>query len=125
MNIATIFNTKCKEFLKDMKEVYPENINIAPLQTQLRIISTTTERLPIEAFIQNCMWAYNKIKIKDEDFFLGQCLDGTVLEPLKLQIIWVTASDNTKNQVWKYIKLFFMLAEKYKNKKLRKISKDD
>ena len=42
MNIAKIFNDKCKEFLKDMKEVYPENPSIIPLQTQLRIVCTTT-----------------------------------------------------------------------------------
>lgn len=119
MNIAKIFNTKCKEFLKDMKEVYPENPNITPLQTQLRIVCTTNERFAIESFVENCMWAYDKVKTKDEDFFLGQCLDGTILEPLKLKTIWVTASKNTKTQVWKYVQLFFMLAEKY-NKKHKK-----
>ncbi len=116
MNIPKIFNTKCKEFLKDMKEVYPENTSITPLQTQLRILSTTTEKFPIESFVQHCMWAYNKVKSKDEDFFLGQCLNGTILEPLNLKDIWLTASDNTKECVWKYVQLFFLLAHKYKIK---------
>jgi hypothetical protein len=120
MNIAKIFNDKCKEFLKDMKEVYPENPSITSLQTQLRIICTTSEKFPIESFIENCMWAHYKVKKKDEDFFLGQCLDGTVLESLNLKEIWKISSKNTKLQVWKYLELFFMLADKYQNKKVKK-----
>ena len=54
---------------------------------------------------------------KNAIFFLEHDLSGTILDDLNLKLIWKDANDNTKKQIWLYIKVIFKICEKYINSK--------
>jgi|TARA_B110000914_G_C15474228_1_gene452257 hypothetical protein len=123
MSYVQAFNKQCLNFLGEMAKTYPENKEILPIKNQYLLITKTNERWGIQNFIDTCWKFYPNIKENDERFFLEYDLSGTILDELNLKKIWTHANDNTKKQIWLYIKVIFKIVEKYTNSKnLKKIS---
>lgn len=120
MSYVQAFNKQCLNFLGEMAKTYPENKEILPIKNQFLLVTKTNERWGIQNFIKTCWKFYPNIKVNDEKFFLEYDLSGTILDELNLKEIWKNATDNTKKQIWLYVKVIFKIVEKYQNSKTLK-----
>lgn len=120
MSYVQAFNKQCLNFLGEMAKTYPENKEILPIKNQYLLVTKTNERWGIQNFIKTCWKFYPNIKVNDEKFFLEYDLSGTILDELNLKEIWENATDNTKKQIWLYVKVIFKIVEKYQNSKTLK-----
>lgn len=113
--IVNVFNKKLMEFIKEIIEMYPTNKDFKSMRSQLRMIISTSENLPIENFKKYVANEYrNNIDSRNEDFFLKLDLSGTPFASLNyLKDMWLNTSEGTKDAMWKYIELLTKLSDKY------------
>jgi hypothetical protein len=114
--IVSIFNKKLMDFIKEIIEIYPNNKDFKSMRTQIRMVISSSENLPITNFKKHVTHKYkDNIISKDEDFFLNLDLTGTPFVSFNyLKDLWKNMSENTKNAMWKHIELLTKLSEKYK-----------
>lgn len=113
--IITIFNKKLMDFVKEIIEIYPDNRDFKSMRSQLRLVISSSETLPIEKYKKYVSDVYaDNIKTRNEDFFLKLDLTGTPFASFNyLKDMWKVTSDNTKNAMWKYVELLTALSNKY------------
>lgn len=110
-----VFNKKLMEFVKEVIEMYPDNKDFKSMRSQLRMIMSSAENLPIQKFKELVTIPYSKkIYEKDELFFLELDLSGTPFESFNyLKKMWKTTTPTTKEAMWKYVELLTKLSEKF------------
>lgn len=111
------FNKQIKNFFKQITEVYPDLKEIKQIKAQLNMALIANEEIAIKNFNIHLVNKYEKqILSQDENFFLNFDLSGTVLSELNhLKTVYTSASDNTKQCIWKYCKVLTLLSKKYAN----------
>lgn len=113
--ILIIFNKKLMEFIKEIIEIYPTNKDFKSMRSQLRIVMSSAETIPIEKFKKYVSLKYKtEIETRNEDFFLQLDLSGTPFASFNyLKDLWKNTSEGTKEAMWKYIELLKKLSDKY------------
>lgn len=113
--IVNIFNKKLMEFVKEIIDMYPDNKDFKSMRSQLRMIISTSETLPIEKFKIYVSQKYeDNINSRNENFFLKLDLTGTPFASFNyLKDMWVNTSSLTKDAMWKYVELLTKLSNKY------------
>ena len=112
---AKAFNTQIFKFFDEIIKMYPSVKEFKSLKMKIRTAAAMKDSITIEMFHKVIVGYYLKqITEKDEKFFLTLNLDGTPLASLShLRTLWATASDTTKNSIWKYIELLTKLSVAY------------
>ena len=115
---VTIFNKQIFAFFKQIITMYPNMKEFSALRSQLRIaITTIGEDIAIKHFHAYLVLDYEtEILSQDEKFFLQFDLTGTVLSDLNhLKTVYASATPNTKECIWKYVRVLTLIAKKYES----------
>lgn len=113
--IVNVFNKKLMEFVKEVVEMYPNNKDFKSMRSQLRMIMSSAEELPIQKFKKYVSIKYREnIDSRNEDFFLKLDLTGTPFASFNyLKDMWTNTSETTKEAMWKYVELLTKLCDRY------------
>lgn len=120
MSIKPVFLQQTDNFIKELCTIFPENNEILLLGEKYGWIRNANSTLILEYFIKFIYPHKDQIMKQDENFFLN----GGGQEELKdnsglklrdsIKNMWLLKmSDENKEIVWKYFKIFIILCEKY------------
>lgn len=120
MSIKQIFLQQIDNFINELCTIFPSNMEIKLLSEKYNLIKSSNSKLIISYFIEFIYPYKNQITNEDDNFFLG----GGGQEDIKntsglkfrdnLKKLWTSdMSDENKEIVWKYFKIFIILCEKY------------
>ena len=120
MSVKQIFLQQTDNFINELCTIFPKNSDILLFREKYNLIRGVNSKLVIEYFVQYIYPHKNKILVQDESFFL----EGGGQEELKgnsglkfrdnIKTLWVgEMSDQNKDIVWKYFRIFVILCEKY------------
>jgi len=108
-------------FMKELVSIFPKNGDILLFSEKYNLIRSANSSLIIQYFIQYVYPHKTRILNQEESYFL----DGGGQEELKenngglkfrdnIKNLWISEmSDQNKDIVWKYFKIFVILSEKY------------
>jgi hypothetical protein len=120
MSIKSIFLQQTDSFIDELCNIFSNNNDILLFSEKYYFVKNANSKIVIEYFIEYIYPLKNKIMEKDETFFL----DGGGQEELKdnsglklrdnIKKLWMNdMSNENKEIVWKYFKIFIILCEKY------------
>jgi hypothetical protein len=120
MSVKQIFLQQTDNFINELCTIFPKNSDILLFREKYNLLRGVNSKLVIEYFVQYIYPHKNKILAQDESFFL----EGGGQEELKgnnglkfrdnIKTLWLgEMSDQNKDIVWKYFKIFVILCEKY------------
>lgn len=120
MSVKQIFLQQTDNFINELCTIFPKNSDILLFREKYNLLRSANSKLVIEYFVKYIYPHKNKILAQDESFFL----EGGGQEELKgnnglkfrdnIKTLWVgEMSDQNKDIVWKYFKIFVILCEKY------------
>jgi len=120
MSIKQTFIQQIDNFLNELCTIFPHNGEIQLLNEKYILIRSANSNLVIEYFVEFIYPFKNQIISEDEIFFIS----GGGQEEIKnnsglkfrdnIKKLWVTEmSDENKEIIWKYFKIFILLSEKY------------
>jgi hypothetical protein len=120
MSIKQKFLLQTDNFINDLYNIFPDNKDIMIFKEKYFLVRKANSNLVIQYFVMYIYPFKEKIMNKDESFFL----DGGGQDELKdtsglkfrdnLKILWLdNMSEENKEIVWKYFKVFVLLCEKY------------
>ena len=115
------FNTQIFSLVDELIEIYPEDFDFKTFKNSAEMLKKANARAIVELFNQHIYIHKDKILAKDESFFLNNDFSGQVggnsekfLKIVaKLKQYWQDMSTNTKENIWKYFKVFVVLCERY------------
>jgi hypothetical protein len=119
-SVKQIFLQQLDNFLNELCDLFPESGDISLLREKYFLVKSANSKLVLEYFIQYIYPHKEKIFNKDESFFL----EGGGQEELKdtsglkfrdnIKNLWLEKlSDQNKEIIYKYFKVFIVLCEKY------------
>ena len=107
-----IFNELINDFLTELIEIFPENNAIKVKLTLFQTIIKLNVKKPCTDFMIKITPYLEKIAMKDESVFLGND-SPDIIDKLQLcKQDLNNLSDNTKNALWRYIKMFITVGFK-------------
>lgn len=120
MSIKQTFIQQIDNFLNELCTIFPHNGEIQLLNEKYILIRSANSNLVIEYFVEFIYPFKNQIISEDEDFFIS----GGGQEEIKnnsglkfrdnIKKLWINEmSDENKEIIWKYFKIFILLSEKY------------
>jgi hypothetical protein len=120
MSVKQIFLQQTDNFITELCTIFPNNSDILLFREKYNLLRSANSKLVIQYFVQYIYPYKDKILVQDESFFL----EGGGQEELKgnsglrfrdnIKKIWIgEMSDQNKDIVWKYFKIFVILCEKY------------
>jgi len=120
MSVKQIFLQQTDNFITELCTIFPENGDILLFREKYNLLKSANSKLIIEYFVQYIYPHKDKILGQEESFFL----EGGGQEELKgnsglkfrdnIKTLWIgEMSDQNKDIVWKYFKIFVILCEKY------------
>jgi hypothetical protein len=120
MSIKQVLLQQIDNFIQELCTIFPTNGEILIFNEKYLVIRKANSNLIIEYFIQYVFPHKKRILEQDETFFL----EGGGQEELKdtsklkfrdnLKNLWMgNMSQENKDIVWKYFKIFVILCEKY------------
>lgn len=120
MSIKQIFLQQNDNFINELSNIFPNNGEITLLKEKYFIIRSANSKLILEYFVEFIYPFKNQIMSQDETFFLS----GGGQEEIKntsglkfrdnIKKLWENEmSDENKDIIWKYFKIFVVLCEKY------------
>jgi hypothetical protein len=119
-NIVEIFNQQFNDLLKDLISIYPNLSQLKEYHTGLKVLLMTNKKFLIEIFKDYIYKYKDQIEKEDEKFFLdidySQYGDDNVTKQSKIfGEIWESkdTTNETKENIWLYFKLFMKLVDKY------------
>ena len=115
-----MFLKQIDNFINELCIIFPKSKDILVLSEKYNIIKSVNSNLIIEYFVIYIYPHKNKIEEKDESFFI----EGGGQDEIKdtsglkfrdnIKTLWINEmSDENKEIIWKYFKLFMLLCEKY------------
>lgn len=120
MTIKQIFLQQIDNFIEELCTIFSNNSEIQLFGQKYEIIRSANSKIVIEYFIQFVYPNKKEIMNCDETFFLngGGQEELTDNSGLKLRDniknLWINEmSDENKEIIWKYFKVFIKLCEKY------------
>jgi hypothetical protein len=103
-------------FLKELKEMYPDDSDFPMYETSLRLIKTTNPSLLGKYIVEYTQDFKTKIEKQDEKFFLdysfdeyGEHVDLNIFS--KLKKYYAGMSQDSKANTWKYIQNIYKLSK--------------
>ena len=122
MSYLKSFNKVLEDFITELSEMYPSDKEIDLAKNTIYLLKKTNPRKLIEFFYQYFLPFEEKIKNKDESFFISRNYDEDVSEYVKslnvitnLKKYWEEMSVQTKNNIWLYMQIMIKLCKKYMN----------
>lgn len=120
MSVKQTFLKQTDNFINELCNIFPNAMDILLFQQKYNFIKSTNSNIIIEYFCQYIYPLKQKILDKDESFFL----EGGGQEELKdtsglkfrdsITKLWINEmSEENKEIIWKYFKIFIILCEKY------------
>ena len=125
MTTKQIFLQQLDNFINELCTIFPSNNDILLFREKYLLIKSANSKLVIEYFIRFIYPLKTKVMEKDETFFL----DGGGQEEVKdtsglkfrdnIKNLWISEmSEENKEIIWKYFKIFILLCEKYINENI-------
>jgi len=125
MTTKQIFLQQLDNFINELCTIFPSNNDILLFREKYLLIKSANSKLVVEYFIRFIYPLKIKVMEKDESFFL----DGGGQEEVKdssglkfrdnIKNLWISEmSDENKEIIWKYFKIFILLCEKYINENI-------
>lgn len=103
-------------FLKELKEMYPDDSDFPMYETSLRLLKTTNPSLLGKYIVEYTQDFKSQIESQDEKFFLdysfdeyGQHVDLNIFS--KLKKYYASMSQDSKTNTWKYIQNIYKLSK--------------
>jgi hypothetical protein len=120
MSVKQIFLQQLDSFINELCIIFPKNSDILLLREKYNLLKSANSKLIVEYFVQYVYPHKDKILAQDESFFL----EGGGQEELKgnsglrfrdnIKTLWLNEmSDQNKDTICKYFKVFVILCEKY------------
>ena len=120
MSIKQIFLQNTDNFINELSNLFPTNRDITLLKEKYFLIKDIDGKLIITYFIQFVYPHKQKILNQDDTYFLEGGGQEQVKGSNELKLVdniknlWLNEmSDENKQIMWKYFKLFVVLCEKY------------
>lgn len=116
------FNNQLLDLSTQIQEMYPDDNNILLFLQTLKLLIKTNVKKPIEYFTKYVYIYKHEIMNENESFFISDInysdinnnyipnLDN-IIDILKLK--WNKMNDNSKQNIWKYLKVLVILREQY------------
>jgi hypothetical protein len=120
MSVKQVFLQQLDNFINELCTIFPNNKDILVFREKYILLKSANSKLVIEYFIRY-IYPFKEIIMKEDETFF---LDGGGQEELKdnsglkfrdnIKTLWVSEmSDENKDIIWKYFKIFIILCEKY------------
>ena len=120
MSVKQILLQQIDNFINELCTIFPKFNDILIFREKYNLLRSANSKLIVEYFIQFIYPLKNKIMEKDESFFL----DGGGQDEIKdnsglkfrdnIKVLWISEmSDENKEIIWKYFRIFIVLCEKY------------
>ena len=120
MSVKQVFLQQLDNFINELCTIFPNSKDILVFREKYFMVKSANSKLVIEYFIQY-IYPFKQIILKeDENFFL----DGGGQDEIKdnsglkfrdnIKTLWISEMSNeNKEIIWKYFKIFIILCEKY------------
>ena len=109
MTTVASFNALLKSFLAELVDVFPDEPATKKVELFLAtfdaVVSGSNDRLALDLFMKDVSPHADAITAKDESIFDNLELPGNI----SLRPLWDKASDNTRECVWQYLQMLFLL----------------
>ena len=127
MSIKPILLQQIDNFISELCTIFPENSEVQLFGQKYNLIRSANSNIIIEYFVQFVYPHKTEIMSCNENFFLN----GGGQEELKdnsglkfrdnIRNLWINnMSDENKEIIWKYFKMFIILSEKYIMENMKK-----
>jgi len=103
--IADTFNALALEFVKELSEVFPENITLTECVKNFDTIVSENPKKPMDFLVSLVGDNAEMLNSKDDAIF-----DTITISGMEIKEMWNSTSDNTKEAIWQYISTLHMLA---------------
>lgn len=120
MSIKQIFLQQTDNFINELCTIFPKNNEILLFREKYNFIRGANSKLIVEYFIKFIYPFKQQIMDKADSFFIegggqDEIKDNSGLKFRdSLKNLWVDEmSDDNKEIIWKYFKIFIILCEKY------------
>lgn len=120
MSVKQIFLQQIDNFLNELCNLFSKNKELLLLNEKYKLLKSANSKLVIEYFIQYIYPYKQKIINQEEVFFLEGGGQDDIKDNSGLKLrdnirnLWISEmSDDNKEIIWKYFKIFILLCEKY------------
>lgn len=120
MTTKQILLQQIDNFTSELCTIFPQNNEILLLKEKYSMIKSMNSKLVVEYIIQHIYPLKKMILDQNEDFFLSGGGQEEIKDSSGLRFrdnickLWVSQmTDENKEIVWKYFKVFVILSEKY------------
>ena len=103
--IADTFNALALEFVKELSEVFPENITLTECVKNFDTIVSEDPKKPMDFLVKIVGDKAAAVNSKDETVF-----DDITIPGMAIKEMWNSTSENTKEAIWQYLSTLHMLA---------------
>lgn len=103
--ISETFNALALEFVKELSEVFPENVVLTDCVKNFDTIVSEDPRKPMDFLVSAVGDKAAAINSKDESVF-----DDIIISGMAIKEMWNSTSENTKEAIWQYLSTLQMLA---------------
>lgn len=120
MSVKQVFMQQFDNFVNELCTIFPNSNEVLMFREKYNLIRYANSKLIVEYFIIYILPHKKKIINQEESFFL----EGGGQEEIKdksglkfrdsIKSLWISEmSDENKEIIWKYFKIFTILSEKY------------
>jgi hypothetical protein len=120
MSVKQVFIQQIDNFVNELCSIFPNSKEILIFREKYNLVRYANSKLVVEYFIMYILPHKKKIIEQEESFFL----EGGGQEEIKdnsglkfrdsLKSLWISEiSEENKEIIWKYFKIFIILCEKY------------
>jgi hypothetical protein len=120
MSVKQIFLQQIDNFLNELCNLFSKNNELLLLREKYNLLKSANSKLVIEYFIKYIYPFKSKIVNQEEVFFLEGGGQDDIKDNSGLKLrdnirnLWISEmSDDNKEIIWKYFKIFILLCEKY------------
>ena len=120
MTTKQILLQQIDNFTSELCTIFPQNNEILLLKEKYSMVKSMNSKLVIEYIVQHIYPLKQMILEQNEDFFLNGGGQEEIKDNTGLRFrdnickLWVSQmTDENKEIVWKYFKVFVILSEKY------------
>jgi hypothetical protein len=120
MSVKSIFLKQIDNFINELCIIFPNSKDILLLSEKYSLIRNINSNLIIEYFVSYIYPHKNTINNEDESFFLNGGGQDEIKDKSGLKFrdniktLWINEmSEENKEIIWKYFKIFMLLTDKY------------
>lgn len=122
MSVLSAFNTQCYNFISELSDMYPDDKDLSLGKTSIYLLKKTNPR-KLHVLFREYMYEYKeKVFQKDASFFLEKketeyrVIDDNYFSTImNLKKYWKELSEESQENMWKYLIVLFKLSDKICN----------